>query len=76
LQLALTSSSLAEIITGKVIGVHDGDTIEVLHNQHPERICLNGIDCPEKRRVYGKHAASSLAFGKLPIDCSVEEAMA
>ena len=26
----------------------DGDTIEVLHNQHPERIRLSGIDCPEK----------------------------
>jgi endonuclease YncB( thermonuclease family) len=33
---------------GPVIGVLDGDTIEVLHNQRPERVCLNGIDCPEK----------------------------
>ena len=56
--------------------MHNGDTIEVLHNQHPERICLKGIDRPEKRQAYGKHAASALAFGKLHIDCSVEEAMA
>jgi micrococcal nuclease len=61
LPLALTSSSLAEIITGKVVGVHDGDTIEVLHNQHPEPICLNGIDCPEKRQAYGKHAKHATA---------------
>ena len=28
----------------------DGDTIVVLfHDNHPDRICLNGIDCPEKR---------------------------
>ena len=33
--------------SGPVISVLDGDTIEVLHNQHPERIRLSGIDCPE-----------------------------
>jgi endonuclease YncB( thermonuclease family) len=31
-----------------VISVLDGDTIGVLHNTHPERICLSGIDCPEE----------------------------
>jgi endonuclease YncB( thermonuclease family) len=47
--------------------VLDGDTLEVLHNQHPERIRLSGIDCPEKGQAYGqkaKQAASALAFGK------------
>jgi endonuclease YncB( thermonuclease family) len=34
--------------TGRVVGVLDGDTIEVLHNTHPERVRLSGIDCPEK----------------------------
>ena len=24
----------------------NGDTLEVLHNHHPERIRLSGIDCP------------------------------
>jgi endonuclease YncB( thermonuclease family) len=45
----------------------DGDTIDVLHNQHPERIRLSGIDCPEKGQAYGKRAkqaASELVFGK------------
>jgi micrococcal nuclease len=53
--------------TGSVVGVLDGDTIEVLHNQHPERIRLSGIDCPEKGQAYGKRAkqaASELVFGK------------
>jgi endonuclease YncB( thermonuclease family) len=54
-------------ITGPVIRILDGDTLEVLHDQHPERIRLSGIDCPEKGQAYGqkaKHAAADLAFGK------------
>jgi micrococcal nuclease len=39
---------------GPVASVLDGNTLEVLHNHHPERICLNGIDCPEKGQAYGK----------------------
>jgi micrococcal nuclease len=50
-----------------VVRVLDGDIIEVLHHQHPERIRLNGIDCPEKGQAYGhqaKQATSVLVFGK------------
>lgn len=52
---------------GQVISVLDGDTIEVLHDQHPERIRLSGIDCPEKGQAYGqkaKQATSAIIFGK------------
>ena len=52
--------------TDLVTSVLDADTIEVLHNPHPERIRLNGIDCPEKGRVYGSNAkptASELVYG-------------
>ena len=59
-------SSFADF-TGPVIRVLDGDTIEVLHNQHPERIRLSAIDCPEKGQAFGKRAkqaASELVFGK------------
>ena len=31
-------SAFAANFTGQVVGVLDGDTIEVLHNQQPERI--------------------------------------
>jgi endonuclease YncB( thermonuclease family) len=50
-----------------VVRVLDGDIIEVLHHQHPERIRLDGIDCPEKGQAYGhqaKQATSVLVFGK------------
>ena len=64
--LCLSTLSYADF-SGHVISVLDGDTIEVLHSQHPERIRLSGIDCPEKGQAYGqkaKHAASALVFGK------------
>lgn len=44
----------------------NGDTLEVLHNHHPERIRLSGIDCPEKGQAVGKRAkqaVSELVFG-------------
>jgi endonuclease YncB( thermonuclease family) len=40
--------------------VIDGDTIEVLNNQHAERIRLSGIDCPEKDQPYA---------GLIPVNC-------
>jgi micrococcal nuclease len=60
-------SALAQDFPGLVVSVLDGDTIEVLHNSRPERIRLNGIDCPENGQAYGKRAkqaASILVFGK------------
>jgi micrococcal nuclease len=38
--------------TGSVVGIMDGNTLEVLHNQRPERIRLSGIDCPEKGQAW------------------------
>ena len=53
--------------TGSVVRFLDGDTPEVMHNHHPERIRLNGIDCPENGQTYSliaRHVASDLVFGK------------
>lgn len=68
--LALVTPARADVISqdyGCVVSVLDGDTIEVLHNNHAEHIRLNGIYCPEKGQAYGKrakHATSELVFGK------------
>ena len=65
--LALDLAVFADDLTGPVVFVLDGDPIEILHNQQPERIRLSGIDCPERDQAYGKHAthaASALVFGK------------
>ena len=48
LTLLVTSSVLATELTGPIVGVLDGDTIEVLNGHHVDRIRLSGIDCPER----------------------------
>lgn len=59
---------LADILTGKIVRVADGDTITVLdasNQQH--KIRLSGIDAPELKQAYGqtsrKHL-SALVAGK------------
>jgi endonuclease YncB( thermonuclease family) len=57
-----------QTITGKVVGVSDGDTITILdsgNRQH--KIRLEGIDAPESNQGYGsraKQSLSDLVFGK------------
>ncbi len=59
--------AFADSFVGKVVGVSDGDTINVMHDGQPEKIRLWGIDCPEKTQAFGQKAkqkTSELAFGK------------
>lgn len=54
--------------TGKVTGIKDGDTFEVLYDGQPEKVRLADIDCPEKSQPFGNNAkqyASDLCFGKM-----------
>ena len=56
------------VFEGKVIGIKDGDTFEVLYDGQPEKVRLAEIDCPEKSQAFGKNArqyASDLCFGKM-----------
>ena len=46
----------AATITGKIIKVVDGDTIDVLQNRQTVRIRLNGIDAPESGQAFGKRS--------------------
>ncbi len=44
----------AETITGKVVGVTDGDTVTVLDDaKRQHKIRLSGIDAPEKSQAFG-----------------------
>jgi micrococcal nuclease len=69
--IAVTSLSLtalaADSFSGKVVGIADGDTIDVMHTGRAERVRLYGIDCPELHQAFGARAkqfTSNLAFGK------------
>ena len=46
--ILLANAAVAADFSGSVVAVLDGDTLEVLHNNHAERIRLNGINCPVK----------------------------
>jgi len=60
LVLAISAIPLfASDFTSPVVTVLDGDTIEVLHSRHPERIRLSGIDCPEKSDHWPKPLQTS-----------------
>jgi endonuclease YncB( thermonuclease family) len=67
LSLLLSPVAFASDYSGLVVSVRDGDTLDILHNQHRERIRLSGIDCPEKGQSYGhqaKQATSAMVLGK------------
>jgi endonuclease YncB( thermonuclease family) len=62
------STVRAEMLTGRVVAITDGDTIRLLdasNTQH--KIRLSGIDAPEKGQAFGnasRQHLSGLAFGK------------
>jgi micrococcal nuclease len=72
LLISLTSCSEAkpdtnQKLSGKVIGIVDGDTFDLLVNNSKIRIRLNGIDCPERKQPFyqqSKNALATMIFGK------------
>src|SRR5512136_2474084 len=67
--LAPAAANAAEVFDAKVVAVHGGDTLTVLHNGHDQvRIRVEGIDCPELGQAYGRRAkqfTSGLVFGRV-----------
>ncbi len=67
LVFALINLAASVAISGRVVGVADGDTITVFKNGKALKIRLHGIDCPEKRQVFGTRAkqfTSRICFNK------------
>ena len=66
---ALAAPTLADVISGRVVGVTDGDTITVLDDSKSQhRVRLQGIDAPESRQAFGarsKQNLSDLVFNKI-----------
>ncbi len=54
--------------SGMVVGVSDGDTIQVMQAHKEVKVRLYGIDCPEKGQPFSKKAkqfSSGMVFGKI-----------
>ena len=70
--LALSLQALtvvhAEVLTGRIVGISDGDTVTLLDaNKRQYKIRLTGIDAPEKKMSFGqrsKEHLSDLIFSK------------
>lgn len=69
--LVISVSSLAnDLISGKVVTVIDGNTVEVVgEDKETYKIMLHGIDCPELGQDYGEKAKRFLE--KLLLDKAV-----
>ncbi len=60
--LTFPFSVFAEVLTGRVIRVADGDTVTVLdHWKTQHKVRLQGIDAPERGQPYGKASGKHLS---------------
>ncbi len=64
----LPLATWTETLSGRVVGVHDGDTITALDANHKQyKVRLAGIDAPESKQAFGtrsKESLSRMVFGK------------
>jgi micrococcal nuclease len=63
-----SSPVFADIFSGKVVSVVDGDTINILHNGTREKVILYGVDCPELAQDFGQDAkkfTDDACYGKV-----------
>lgn len=61
LSVLLAAPAQAEILTGKVVRILDGDTIEVLQGKTTHRVRFAGIDAPESNQPFGTKAKRALS---------------
>jgi endonuclease YncB( thermonuclease family) len=62
LMFLLHGLCVANELEGRVVGVMDGDTIDLLtDNKELVRVRLSGIDAPEKRQPFGQAAKGELS---------------
>ena len=60
--MLISAHAPAETLTGRIVGVSDGDTLTLLDaKQVPHKIRVSGIDAPEKKQPFGEKAKASLS---------------
>jgi endonuclease YncB( thermonuclease family) len=73
LSVLLVSIAHANTLTGRVVGVADGDTITVLDaDRQQHKIRLGGIDAPEKTQPFGQRSKENLSRLVFDKDVRVE----
>lgn len=68
LTLLLAATAVHADTRGRVVSVHDGDTLTVLVERRQVKVRLTDIDAPELRQPFGTRSKQSLAelcFGKI-----------
>ena len=58
--LAFIGSASAELLTGTVVSVHDGDTLTLHTQAETKKIRLAGIDAPELKQPFGPESRDAL----------------
>lgn len=74
LALIFAANSAYADIAGRVVGIIDGDTLDVLVDKRPVRVRLAQIDAPEKRQAFGTRARQALSSLTFRQDVTVTEA--
>lgn len=67
LLILISNFIYSQTYIAKVIGVKDGDTIEILFEKRPQVVRLAHVDTPEKKQPFGtkaKQFVSDFCFGK------------
>jgi endonuclease YncB( thermonuclease family) len=67
---ASNEPSITATLSGRVVGVTDGDTVRILVDKTTLNVRLEGIDAPESGQPFGsraRHALSAMVFGQIVI---------
>lgn len=60
--LVLPTLLSAQVLSGKIVKIADGDTFTLLVNNHDQvKVRLDGIDAPEKKQAFGNKAKQYLS---------------
>ena len=71
--LLIASATQATTLTGRVVGVADGDSVTVLDGKlEQHKIRLQGIDAPEKAQPFGQRSKENLSRLVFDKDVRVE----
>jgi endonuclease YncB( thermonuclease family) len=72
LVIAFASAACAATLSGKVVGVKAGNSLEILENGKVITVRVRGIDCPDRTETFGKTARKAVAAMAFMGDVSVD----